>query len=84
MAYINDGVFFVRGTFARVNKQGIVISKYSNVPNCHVLLKITEDIVDYNDDTTLLDTAQGSYYTYSYYITYICWNHRWLHWIDAI
>ena len=61
IAYINDGVFFVKGTFARVNKQSLVISKYSNKPNCHVLLKITEDIIDYNDDDTLLDTAQGSY-----------------------
>ena len=61
MAYVNDGVFFIKGSFVKVNKGNVVISKYSNVPNCHVLLQILEDIVDYNDDTTLLDTAQGSY-----------------------
>ena len=61
IAYINDGVFFVRGTFAKVNKQHAVISKYSPLPSCHVLLKITESIVDYTEDETLLDTAQGSY-----------------------
>jgi len=61
MAFINDGVFFVNGTFVEVAKQSVVISKYTNVPDCKVLLKITESIVDQTMDDSLLDTAQGSY-----------------------
>ena len=61
MAYINDGVFFIRGTFVKVNKQNLVISKYSAAPSCHVLLKITEELIDHTEDDTLLDPAQGSY-----------------------
>ncbi len=60
LAFINDGVFFIHGTFAQVNKQSIVIAKYTNVPNCSVLLKITEEIVSSTDDNTLLDPATGS------------------------
>lgn len=61
MAFINEGVFFVNGTFVTVLKQSAVISKYSNVPSCHVLLQIAESIVDSTEDATLLDPAQGSY-----------------------
>lgn len=61
LASVNKGTFFVNGTFANVSPQTIVIEKYSGVPSCHVLLKITESIVDANTDTTLLDPAQGSY-----------------------
>jgi len=61
LASVSKGVFFVNGTFANVNPQTVVISKYSTVPSCHVLLKITESIVNANDDSTLLDPAQGSY-----------------------
>jgi Domain of unknown function (DUF4815) len=61
MAFINDGVFFVNGSFVEVLRQSIVISKYTNIPNCKVLLKITESIVDHTTDETLLDPAQGSY-----------------------
>lgn len=61
LAYINRGVYYINGTFVFVDKQDAVISKYDNVPSCHVLLKITEEIIDYSEDETLLDNAQGSY-----------------------
>lgn len=61
IAYINDGVYYVNGTFVSVEKQQTVISKYDVVPSCHVLLKITESFVTSDDDSTLLDPAQGSY-----------------------
>jgi hypothetical protein len=61
LASVSRGTFFVNGTFANVSPQTIVIEKYTGVPSCHVLLKITESIVDANTDTTLLDPAQGSY-----------------------
>lgn len=61
IAYINQGVYYVNGTFVTVAKQQTVISKYTIQPSCHVLLKITESFVTSDDDSTLLDPAQGSY-----------------------
>ena len=61
MAFINAGVYYVSGQFVKVHKQAIPISKYTQTPSCHVLLKITESIVDSDADNTLLDPSQGSY-----------------------
>lgn len=61
IAFVNSGIYYVNGTFAYVAPQSVVISKDTSTPSCHVLLKITETIVDANDDTTLLDPSQGSY-----------------------
>ena len=61
MAFQNAGVFYVNGTFVSVAQQSTVVEKYSNSPSKHVLLKITESIVDSDDDSSLYDPAQGSY-----------------------
>ena len=61
IAYINTGVYYVNGTFVTVERQQIVISKYTSEPSCHVLLRIGESFVTSDDDATLLDPAQGSY-----------------------
>lgn len=61
LAYINHGVYYINGTFVTVVAQSTVLSKFSSEPSCHVLLKIKEQIVDSNDDETLLDNAQSSY-----------------------
>jgi hypothetical protein len=61
IAYIDKGVYFVNGVFATVLKQSTIISKYSEVPSCRVLLQIVESVVTSDDDSTLLDPAQGSY-----------------------
>jgi hypothetical protein len=61
MAFINKGVFFVNGTFVTCAAQSVVIGKYTATPSAHVLLKISETIVNSDDDSSLLDPAQGSY-----------------------
>lgn len=61
MAFINAGVFYINGSFVEVEKQSIIISKYSAIPNCMVLLQILYSIVNSDSDTSLLDPAQGSY-----------------------
>lgn len=61
IAYINQGVYYVNGTFVTVESQSTVISKYSTTPSCSVLLQIKEEFVTFEDDTSLLDPAQGSY-----------------------
>lgn len=60
MAFVNKGVYYINGTFVSVNAQSIVISKFTSVPSCRVLLKIKEEIIDNIADESLLDNAQGS------------------------
>lgn len=61
MAFVNQGVYYVNGTFVSTDKQSVVISKYNTTPSCHVLFKIKEEVIDETVDQTLLDPAQGSY-----------------------
>lgn len=48
------------GNFVDVLPQTIVLDKYDNVPSGRIGLQITETIVDYIDDTSLLDPAIGA------------------------
>lgn len=61
LAYVNPGVYYVKGTFVEVAAQSVVLSKYTNTPTTSVALQITESIVTAATDDTLLDPAQGSY-----------------------
>lgn len=61
IAFVNAGVYYISGNFVSNEQQSVIISKYDNVPSCHVLFKITEEFVTSEDDSTLLDPAQGSY-----------------------
>lgn len=61
LAYVNQGVYYVNGTFVTVLSQRVVIDKYGITPHCHVLLKINEAIVTADEDDALLDPAYGSY-----------------------
>lgn len=58
---INQGVYYVNGVFAYVPKQAEVMSRYTSLPSCSVILRVGELIVTSNQDETLLDSAQGSY-----------------------
>jgi hypothetical protein len=48
------------GNFVQVNPQTIILSKYTNSPSARIGLEITETIVDYVNDTSLLDPAVGA------------------------
>jgi hypothetical protein len=56
---IEEGVYFISGTFAYVPAGSLILDKYTNTPNYIIGLKVTESIVDSGTDTTLLDNAQG-------------------------
>ena len=58
-ASIGDGVYFIRGYFAKVSKQTIILDNYTNTPSYRVGLKIDELIVSANDDNSLYDNAKG-------------------------
>ena len=48
------------GNFVQVSPQTIIISKYNNSPSGRIGLSITETIVDYINDSSLLDPAVGA------------------------
>ena len=57
VASISQGIFYVEGNFVVVNEQTAVLSKYTSNPSLRVGLNLTETIVDYVDDSSLLDPA---------------------------
>lgn len=58
----SDGTFtkYSIGNFVQVNPQTIILNKYSNTPSYRIGLEITETIVDYVNDSSLLDPAVGA------------------------
>ena len=61
IASINDGIFYVGGYFVTITPQTAVVSAYSQNANVKIGLEISDDIIDYTIDSTLLDPAQGSF-----------------------
>jgi hypothetical protein len=58
-ASVSDGIYFIRGTFVRVNKERIILDPYGNLPSYRVGFKVTESIVTAKDDDSLYDNAKG-------------------------
>ena len=59
-ANIQEGVYFIRGHFVKVSEQRIILDKYTNSPSYRVGLTVTETLETPEEDTSLLDNAQGS------------------------
>src|SRR6056300_2076664 len=59
-ANIEEGVYFIRGHFVRVANQRLILDKYTNTPSYRVGLTITEALETPEEDTSLLDNAQGT------------------------
>lgn len=59
---VDEGTIYQKGFFSRVSPQLAVVSKYSNTDfNKSVGFYTSEDIIDSNEDTSLLDNATGTY-----------------------
>ena len=56
---ISDGVYYVRGIFASVFEQTIILDQYSTSPSYKVGFDIIEGIVTADQDSSLFDNAQG-------------------------
>tara|TARA_B110000444_G_scaffold243575_1_gene262166 strand:- start:5831 stop:11113 length:5283 start_codon:yes stop_codon:yes gene_type:complete len=56
---IEEGVYFISGTFAYVPGGSLILDKYTNTPDYIIGLKVTESVVESGTDSTLLDNAQG-------------------------
>ena len=57
---VNEGVFYYEGYFVKSKAQSVAIDKYSRTGSAILGFEVSEDIVDYTTDTTLLDPAQSS------------------------
>lgn len=60
VASIAKGVFYTKELFVDVPAQSLIVEAANNViTNCNIGLNIVESIVDYTQDDSLLDNAQG-------------------------
>ena len=57
---IHKGVYFVNGFFVENTEQVILLEKYSNKPSYRIGWQISESFVTPEEDSSLLDNAQGS------------------------
>ena len=57
---VNTGVIYYDGFFVKVQPQSVAIDKYSRTGNSLIGLQVAESIINYTQDTTLLDPAQSS------------------------
>jgi len=59
---VDEGTIYQKGFFSRVSPQLVIVNKYSNTDfNKSVGFYTEEDIIDSNEDTSLLDNATGTY-----------------------
>ena len=57
---VSDGIIYQKGHFVRVDEQLTIVGKYTDTPDSVVVgFQTSEDIVNSNQDTSLLDNAQG-------------------------
>lgn len=59
-AYINTGVYYIRGYFVDVPSQSVILDPFTNSPSYKVGLQITESIVTPEEDNSLYDNAIGT------------------------
>ncbi|AIX22850.1 virion structural protein [Synechococcus phage S-MbCM6] len=59
-AYIEEGVYFIRGYFVDVPSSYILLEQYSSNPSYRVGLEIYESIITPEDDVSLNDNAAGT------------------------
>ena len=59
-AYINEGVYFIRGHFVDIISAYIILDQYTNNPSYRVGFEVSESIITPEDDPSLTDNAIGS------------------------
>jgi len=56
---ISEGVYFIRGTFVNVASQTILLDQYSNTPTGRIGLRVLEETVNSDEDSSLTDNSKG-------------------------
>ena len=59
-AYVNQGVYFIRGHFVDVPSSYLILDQYNNTPSYRVGLEVSESIITPEDDPDLNDNAAGT------------------------
>jgi hypothetical protein len=59
-ANIAQGVYYINGFHVSVLEQTLILDKYTNTPTYRIGLTVVESFISSNDDTSLVDNAQGS------------------------
>ena len=59
-AYVEEGVYYIRGHFVDVPSQYILLDQYGSNPSYRVGLEVTESIITSEDDDSLNDNAAGT------------------------
>lgn len=58
---VGEGIIYQKGYFSRVEEQLLLVSKYTNTPDALAVgFETLEDVVNSNEDTSLLDNATGA------------------------
>ena len=57
---ISSGAYYKNGYFVQVPSQSVIPQKYTAYPSKSVILRYEESIVDFNNDSSVLDPAFGS------------------------
>ena len=57
--HIEEGVYFLRGSFVNIEKESLLLDQYGSFPNYRVGFFVTEDIVTSDLDESLNDNSQG-------------------------
>ena len=56
---ITEGVYFLRGTFAQVQNETLILAQYSQDPSFRIGFNVQEDFVTADEDPSLNDNASG-------------------------
>jgi hypothetical protein len=56
---VDNGIYYINGTFVNVNAQKVAVGRYSGSPTAKVGLRLRESIVTSQEDQSLYDNAKG-------------------------
>ena len=56
---ISEGIYFIRGNFVNVPSQTILLDQYSNTPTGRVGLRVLEETINSDEDSSLTDNSKG-------------------------
>ena len=56
---IGEGVYFIRGTFAQVQSDTLILDQYNNAPTYRIGFNVQEDFISADEDPSLNDNASG-------------------------
>ena len=57
---IGDGVYFVRGTFAQVQGETLILDQYTDTPSYRIGFNVQENFISADEDPSLNDNSVNS------------------------